>query len=129
VEFKVLDGSFPKTSAILAKQHGIRVASPTNSTKSTSSFLTPQASKESLKHFVNFSINGAISTSNSSLVKCSFKSSSYISDSQFKSAILFPVKSFLIFSIPSRSLSLALVSFLGSQPYFFSNFPPKSSVR
>jgi len=91
--------------------------------------LTPAISNDSLKHFSNFSTNGYISSSNSSLVKCCFKSSSSKSASQLISASLFPVKSFLIFSMESRSLSLALLSFLGSHPYFLVNCPPKRSVR
>ena len=89
----------------------------------------PDFTRDSSKHCLKSLTNGAISSSNSSLVKCSFKSSSSKSDSQLISASLFPVKSFLIFSMESRSLSLALLFSLGSQPYFFSNFPPKSSVR
>jgi len=129
VEFKVLDGSFPKTSSIYFKQIGIRVASPTNSMKSISSILRPDTSIDLVKQSLKSLTNASISYSNSSLVKCCFKSSSSKRDSQLISASLFPVKSFLIFSMASRSLSLALISFLGSHPYFFSNCPPKRSVR
>jgi len=33
VELRVLEGALPKTSSIYAMQHGILVASPTNSTE------------------------------------------------------------------------------------------------
>ena len=41
VEFRVLDGSLPKTCLICSMQHGIRVASPTNSTESRVAISTP----------------------------------------------------------------------------------------
>jgi len=108
-------------------QIGILVASPTSSIKSILSFVRPHLVIDSSKTFMNYAINGPISSSNSSLLICLWRSSSSIKASQLISASLFPVRSFLSFSMASRSLNLQRTFVLGSQPYFLANSPPKSS--
>ena len=108
-------------------QIGIRVASPTNSTKSIPAFVRPELVSDSSKHFLNLPTNGAMSSSSSSLLRCLCKSSSSMRASQCTSASLLEVNSFLTFSIASSNLNLHLGLGLGSQPYFFSNSPPSNS--
>jgi hypothetical protein len=127
VELRVLEGSFPKNSLICCMHIGILVASPTNSTKSIVSGFNYDFSSASSKHFLKETTNGAISSSSYSLENYLLKSSSSINDSQFTSARLFEVRSFLIFSIESNSRSLQRRDSRGSQPYFLANSPPKRS--
>jgi len=87
----------------------------------------PDWTKKSSRFYLKRVIVGSISYSNSSLVKCRWRSSSSISASQLISASLFAVRSFRIFSIASRSLSLHLGLSLGSHPYFLANSPANKS--
>ena len=127
-EFSVLESSlFGYISLRISWMAGILVASPTSSTKSIFLSLRPDFSRDSETHFLNLSKNGAINSSSSVLLKCLWKSSSSMRESQLISASLLDVSNFLIFSIESSILKRHLAFGLGSQPYFLLNSPPKRS--
>lgn len=127
-EFKVLDRSLmPNTFLIVSRHTGMRVASPTSSTKSIYFCFSPDRASAWARHWEKRWVKEAIICSNSSRVMLLLKSMSSKSDSQLRSASLLPESNFRTFSIASSILSRALGASRGSLPCFLRNYAEKCS--